>query len=915
MTDETLPSEIQEKIRLLEDKEGVAPWKKWGPYLSERQWGTVREDYSQNGDAWNYFTHDQARSRAYRWGEDGIAGISDNTQHLCFSVALWNGKDPILKERLFGLTNQEGNHGEDVKEYYFYLDSTPTHSYMKYLYKYPQNAYPYMDLIDGNRRRGKLEPEYELLDTGVFSEHKYFDIFVEYAKESAEDIYIKISVFNRGPEDALLELLPTLWFRNTWSWSNGGPKPAMRALSKDKHCGVHTLHHETNFAEQTKDHFFYCDRTVQLLFTENETNKQKVFGQTNTGHYFKDGINEYIVNENRHAINPDKRGTKVAARYRLNVKAGECEVVKLRLGSKRTEHPFENFDTVFDTRMREADSFYDDLIPDNLKQENDKYDLMRQALSGMLWGKQFFHYDVDQWIKEHNINIWTMPSHLKVIRNQEWTHMYNNDIISMPDKWEYPWYASWDLAFHTLPLNLVDSDFTKDQLDLILRSSYIHPNGQIPAYEWNFSDVNPPVHAYATYQAYLFDKGKNNGVGDKDFLKYAFTTLLSNFTWWVNRKDPRGHGVFEGGFLGLDNISVFDRSSQLPTGGYLEQADGTGWMVFFSQQMLNIAIELAQYNSWYERFALKFFEHTVLIAASMDKPGKHRAELWDEEDGFFYDVLRYPDGHATRLKVRSIVGLLPMASVVVFENDVWDNLPGFKNKAFHFTHRQQEACKFIHLPFHQGYKGRRMLSVCNEKKLRRILSKLFDENEFLSDFGIRSLSKYHKDNPFVYNVNGHEYRVDYLPGESNSGMYGGNSNWRGPIWLPVNFMLIRALFNYFAYFGPDFLIEYPTGSGVQKNLCQVANDIIDRITNIFLKDKNGFRPVYGDLNTFQYDENWNQFHQFFEYFNGDTGSGLGASHQTGWTGLVSMLLYMRYYMNEEDWLAPSPAQTLANIST
>jgi len=915
MTDESLPSEIQEKIRLIEDKEGTAPWKRWGPYISERQWGTVREDYSQNGDAWNYFTHDQARSRAYRWGEDGIAGISDNLQNLCFSLALWNGKDPILKERLFGLTNSEGNHGEDAKEYYFYLDSTPTHSYMKYLYKYPQQAYPYADLIDGNRRRNKFEPEYELLDTGVFSEHKYFDIFVEYAKETAEDIFIKISVYNRGPEDALLELLPQLWFRNTWSWSNGGPKPSMKSLSKDKNCGVHTIHHETFFSEHTKDHYFYCDRTVQLLFCENETNKQRVFGQANTGHYFKDGINEYIVNEHRHAINPDKRGTKVAARYRLNVKAGQCEVVHLRLGTKRTDHPFENLDTVFNTRMREADAFYDDLIPDNLKEQKDKYQLMRQALSGMLWGKQFFHYDVDQWIKEHNINVWTLPSNQKVIRNQEWTHMFNNDIISMPDKWEYPWYASWDLAFHTLPLNLVDSDFTKEQLDLILRSSYIHPNGQIPAYEWNFSDVNPPVHAYATYQAYLFDKGRNNGVGDKDFLKYAFTTLLSNFTWWVNRKDPRGHGVFEGGFLGLDNISVFDRSSELPTGGYLEQADGTGWMVFFSQQMLNIAIELAQYNSWYERFALKFFEHTVLIAASMDKPGKHRAELWDEEDGFFYDVLRYPDGHATRLKVRSIVGLLPMASVVVFENDVWDNLPSFKSKAFHFTHRQQEACKFIHLPFHQGYKGRRMLSVCNEKKLRRILSRLFDENEFLSDFGIRSLSKYHKDNPFIYNVDGHEYRVDYLPGESNSGMYGGNSNWRGPIWLPVNFMLIRALFNYFAYFGPDFLIEYPTGSGVKKNLCQIANDIIDRITNIFLKDKSGFRPVYGDLNTFQYDENWNQFHQFFEYFNGDTGAGLGASHQTGWTGLVSMLLYMRYYMNEEDWLAPSPAQTLANIST
>ncbi len=915
MTDESLPSEIQEKIRLIEEKEGTSPWKRWGPYLSERQWGTVREDYSQNGDAWNYFTHDQARSRAYRWGEDGIAGISDNLQNLCFSLALWNGKDPILKERLFGLTNSEGNHGEDAKEYYFYLDSTPTHSYMKYLYKYTQQEYPYLNLIDGNRRRSKYEPEYELLDTGVFSEHKYFDIFVEYAKETAEDIFIKISVFNRGHEDALLELLPTLWFRNTWSWSDGGPKPSMRSLSKDKHCGVHTTHHETFFAEHTKDHYFYCDRTVQLLFCENETNKQKVFGQKNTGHYFKDGINDYIINENRHAINPDKRGTKVAARYRLNVKAGQCEVVHLRLGTKRTEHPFENLETVFDTRMREANAFYDDLIPDSLKQQKDKYELMRQALSGMLWGKQFFHYDVDQWIKEHNINVWTLPSNQKVIRNQEWTHMFNNDIISMPDKWEYPWYASWDLAFHTLPLNLVDSDFTKEQLDLILRSSYIHPNGQIPAYEWNFSDVNPPVHAYATYQAYLFDKGRNNGVGDKDFLKYAFTTLLSNFTWWVNRKDPRGHGVFEGGFLGLDNISVFDRSSELPTGGYLEQADGTGWMVFFSQQMLNIAIELAQYNSWYERFALKFFEHTVLIAASMDKPGKHRAELWDEEDGFFYDVLRYPDGHATRLKVRSIVGLLPMASVVVFENDVWDNLPSFKSKAFHFTHRQQEACKFIHLPFHQGYKGRRMLSVCNEKKLRRILSRLFDESEFLSDFGIRSLSKYHKDHPFIYNVNGHEYRVDYLPGESNSGMYGGNSNWRGPIWLPVNFMLIRALFNYFAYFGPDFLIEYPTGSGVKKNLCQIANDIIDRITNIFLKDKSGFRPVYGDSNTFQYDENWSEYHQFFEYFNGDTGAGLGASHQTGWTGLVSMLLYMRYYMKEEDWLAPSPAQTLANIST
>ncbi len=915
MTDESLPSEIQEKIRLIEEKEGTSPWKRWGPYLSERQWGTVREDYSQNGDAWNYFTHDQARSRAYRWGEDGIAGISDNLQNLCFSLALWNGKDPILKERLFGLTNSEGNHGEDAKEYYFYLDSTPTHSYMKYLYKYTQQEYPYVNLIDGNRRRSKYEPEYELLDTGVFSEHKYFDIFVEYAKETAEDIFIKISVYNRGHEDALLELLPTLWFRNTWSWSDGGPKPSMRSLSKDKHCGVHTTHHETFFAEHTKDHYFYCDRTVQLLFCENETNKQKVFGQKNTGHYFKDGINDYIINENRHAINPDKRGTKVAARYRLNVKAGQCEVVHLRLGTKRTEHPFENLETVFDTRIREANAFYDDLIPDSLKQQKDKYELMRQALSGMLWGKQFFHYDVDQWIKEHNINVWTLPSNQKVIRNQEWTHMFNNDIISMPDKWEYPWYASWDLAFHTLPLNLVDSDFTKEQLDLILRSSYIHPNGQIPAYEWNFSDVNPPVHAYATYQAYLFDKGRNNGVGDKDFLKYAFTTLLSNFTWWVNRKDPRGHGVFEGGFLGLDNISVFDRSSELPTGGYLEQADGTGWMVFFSQQMLNIAIELAQYNSWYERFALKFFEHTVLIAASMDKPGKHRAELWDEEDGFFYDVLRYPDGHATRLKVRSIVGLLPMASVVVFENDVWDNLPSFKSKAFHFTHRQQEACKFIHLPFHQGYKGRRMLSVCNEKKLRRILSRLFDESEFLSDFGIRSLSKYHKDHPFIYNVNGHEYRVDYLPGESNSGMYGGNSNWRGPIWLPVNFMLIRALFNYFAYFGPDFLIEYPTGSGVKKNLCQIANDIIDRITNIFLKDKSGFRPVYGDSNTFQYDENWSEYHQFFEYFNGDTGAGLGASHQTGWTGLVSMLLYMRYYMNEEDWLAPSPAQTLANIST
>ncbi|MBX9671388.1 MAG: hypothetical protein K2X93_27615 [Candidatus Obscuribacterales bacterium] len=903
-----------EKNRLQQARDNKLQWKRWGPYLSERQWGTVREDYSTDGDAWQHFTHDQSRSRAYRWGEDGIGGISDDHQLLCFSLAMWNGNDPILKERLFGLTNSEGNHGEDGKEYYFYIDSTPTHSYMKYLYKYPQRAFPYEQLIAGNRGRSREELEYELLDTGVFDDDRYFDVFAEYAKEGPDDLLIKITAFNRGPETADIELLPTLLFRNTWTWQEGATKPIMQALHVKGHSAAVARHTDDTYLDQLPEYYIYFDNEVPLLFTENETNNQRLFGGENSSPYVKDGINNFVVNKQLDAVNPAKVGTKLSAHYKLSIAAGDSKSICIRLGVKKSDEPMKYFDTIMDSRRAEADEFYQEITPPELQKNKEKASVMRSALGGMLWSKQYFYYDVDQWLREHNAG--PLAGHQgTTVRNRAWFHMYNNDIISMPDKWEYPWFAAWDLAFHIIPLNMIDPDFGKSQLAMMLKSSYLHPNGQIPAYEWNFSDVNPPVHAFATFWAYLFDKAQNNGVGDRDFLKYAFSKLLVNFTWWINRKDPSGHNVFEGGFLGLDNIGVFDRSHSLPTGGQLEQADGTAWMVFFSQQMLNIAVELAQENPLYERFALKFFEHTIWIASAMDRPGLHRDELWDEEDGFFYDVLRLPNGQATRLKVRSLVGLLPLCSVVVFEEDMWEKLTGFTTKAMKFANRQKDVCENIHLPNKPGHLGRRMLSVCNEHKLRQILKHMFDENEFLSPYGIRSLSRYHADHPFVINCDGTEFRVDYVPAESTTGMFGGNSNWRGPIWIPINFLLIRSLLNYYSYYGNDFTIEYPTGSGIQRNLFEISQDLIGRLVNMFLRDDDGHRPIYGGSQKFQTDPHWKDLNLYYEYFHGDNGAGLGASHQTGWTGIVAKLIYLQYVMTEETWLSPSPLRELARMST
>lgn len=907
-------SEIPEKTRLDFARDHIEPWKKWGPYLSERQWGTVREDYSENGDAWNYFTHDQSRSRAYRWGEDGLGGISDDHQFLCFAVAMWNGHCPIVKERLFGLTNREGNHGEDVKEYYFYLDSTPTHSYMRYLYKYPQRPFPYDDLVRQNAARGKHDLEYELIDSGVFDDDRYYDVFVEYAKKSAEDIHIKITVCNRGPDLATIDLLPTLWFRNTWSWTDGTSKPVLKDGSKKGFSAVYACSTDSSVQEMIHQYHLYCDREVPLLFTENETNNFKIFGTPNNSPYCKDGINEYIVHGRKDAVNADLEGTKVSAHYKLTIPAGASETIKLRLRASAIEQPMQDFDLTFKERMEEADEFYDELAKPELMPDPERRRVFRQALSGMLWSKQYFFYDVAQWLREHEVSPWAGSTERSKVRNSQWFHMYNDDIISMPDKWEYPWYAAWDLAFHMLPLNLVDSDFAKAQLDLMLRNAYQHPNGQIPAYEWNFGDVNPPVHAFATFHAYMYDRARKDGKGDIDFLRYAFSKLLVNFTWWVNRKDPRGQNVFDGGFLGLDNIGVFDRSAALPMGGQLEQADGTAWMVFFSQQMLNIAIELAQEDPLYEEFAMKFFKHTLYISAAMDRLGEHKDELWDEKDGFFYDVLRLPNGKAKRLRVRSLVGLLPLCSVVVFDDETLNRIPTFQKTAHRFAERHRELCANMHLPNFMGHTGRHMISVCDEPKLRLIFNRLFDEKEFLSDYGIRSLSREHLDNPFVFLYGEEEFRVQYVPGESDTGMFGGNSNWRGPIWFPMNMLIIRALLNYYSYYGKEFTVEYPTGSGKQMHLFDICMDIIDRLCNIFLTNEDGRRAVYGGTEKFQNDPHWKDLTLFYEYFHGDNGAGLGASHQTGWTGLVGQLLWLRAMMTEDTWLHAAPMREIARIA-
>jgi hypothetical protein len=888
-------SQNPESTRLEEAREAKAPWRKWGPYLSERQWGTVREDYSSDGNAWNYFSHDQARSRAYHWGEDGLAGISDDNQFLCFSIALWNGKDPILKERLFGLTNSEGNHGEDVKEYYFYLDSTPTHSYMKYLYKYPQAAYPYADLVETNKHRNRGDLEYELIDTGIFNDNRYFDVFVEYAKQSPEDLLIQISVSNRGPDPAAIHVLPTLWLRNTWTWWPGTPKPELRQVSGKKGTQVVAVSHA-----ELGERFLYCEGDVPLLFTENETNNQRLFGAPNASRFVKDGIDNYVVRGSHDTINPEKKGTKSAAHYELNVGPGKTATICLRLSNlppAAIGDPFKDFATILQTRQREADEFYKSITPERISQ--DEALVMRQALAGMLWSKQFFFFDLDKWLDEHGAD--PMKPGARQVRNSDWFHMVNRHIISMPDKWEYPWYAAWDLAFHTMALSTVDPDFAKDQLDLMLRTFFLHPTGQIPAYEWNFSDVNPPVHAWASIFLYRTEHALR-GKGDLAFLERSFSKLMLNFSWWVNRKDRFGNNLFEGGFLGLDNIGVFDRSAPLPTGGTLEQADGTAWVALFSQNMLEIAVELAAYNHVYEDIAVKFSEHFLWIARALNQAGNEG--MWDDEDGFYYDVLRLPDGSMRRLKVRSMVGLLPLCATTIIEPWQRERVPNVVKILGERLQQMPELRNSIHPtgPGHLGYAERGIAALVNPDRLRRILARMLDENEFFSPYGIRALSRYHNDDPYIVDVGGQEFRVNYLPAESDSGMFGGNSNWRGPVWTPVNALLIRALMSFYLYYGDNFKIECPTGSGKMMNLFQVAREIANRLTRIFLRDQSGRRPVYGGTEKFQTDPYWRDHILFYEYFHGDNGAGLGASHQTGWTGLVAKLIEIFGRIDEQQYL-------------
>lgn len=866
------------EIERLAEVEKKNPWKWWGPYLSERQWGTVREDYSEDGEAWEYFVHDQARSRAYRWGEDGIGGVSDHKQILCFAWAFWNEKDPIIKERLFGLTNREGNHGEDVKECYYYLDNTPTHAYMKYLYKYPQTAYPYLDLIERNKTRDLNEGEYELLDTGIFKDDRYFDIVMEYAKGSPEDLLFKVTVYNRGPEAAHLHLLPTLWFRNTWAYKEGVALPHLKQSAE----GVVSAH-----CEALGDRYWYCEGAEEILFTENETNNQRLFGTANRVPYVKDGINDYIVDGKTLAVNPAKEGTKAAAHYRVEIPSGSSHEIRLRLSDKVLKDPCgDDFVRIFEQRKQEADDFY---APLTSKLNEDEARILRQALAGMLWSKQYYLFEVNKWLGEHNANPFDVNS--RPNRNKEWFHMINDHVISVPDKWEYPWYAAWDLAFHTLTYTLVDLAFAKEQLLLILKEIYQHPSGQIPAYEWNFGDVNPPVHAWSSLYVNNFSKAIC-GHSDVDFLKRAYSKLLINFTWWVNRKDRMGKNIFEGGFLGLDNIGVFDRSAPLPSGGYLEQADGTAWMALFCQNMLELSMELAKDDPSYEELTLKFAEHFLWIATAVNRVGEEG--MWDEEDGFYYDILRCPDGGATRLKVRSLVGLLPLCASTVLEPWQRENVPKAMKHLRERAKQMPELLNNIHATGegHLGHGDRGIIALVNQEKLKRILTVMLDEKEFLSPYGIRSLSRYHLDHPYVFHLEGKEYVVKYLPGESDSGMFGGNSNWRGPIWMPVNILIIRSLLNYYLYYGDNFKIECPTGSGNFMNLFEVCHEISIRLKSLFERNSEGKRPVFGDNVIMQDDPHWRDHILFYEYFDGDNGKGLGASHQTGWTGLIANTLVL-----------------------
>ena len=870
-----------EALRLEEDTRRKKNWKRWGPYLSERAWGTVREDYSAYGTAWDYLPHDHARSKAYRWNEDGLGGICDRQQFICFALSLWNGRDPILKERLFGLTGSEGNHGEDVKEYYFYLDSTPTHSYMKFLYKYPQAEFPYARLVEENHRRGRSTSEFELLDTGVFNDNRYFDVMIEYAKAAPEDIQVRIHVSNRGPEAATVHLLPTLWFRNTWAGGLDARRPRLRALDGT------TIKLSHQYYDQR---WLYCDGSPELLFTENETNLQRLYGVENQTPYVKDGFNDYIVHGQRNAVNPQQIGTKAAAHYFLTVGAGETVTVQLRFTDKERSSPEAafgaDFDHTFAVRQREADEFYTTVTPEGLSP--DARNVMRQSLAGMLWSKQYYHYDVNRWLAGDPQEP-LPPAEREHGRNHEWTHLYNADVISMPDKWEYPWYAAWDLAFHCIPLALVDSQFAKEQLILLLREWYMHPNGQLPAYEWAFGDVNPPVHAWAAWRVYKIEE-KRRGVADRKFLERVFHKLLLNFTWWVNRKDAEGRNVFQGGFLGLDNIGVFDRSAPLPTGGHIEQSDATSWMGMYCLNMLTIALELAREDSAYEDVASKFFEHFVYICRAMNNLGGEGIELWNREDGFFYDVLHLENGQRFPLKVRSMVGLIPLFAVETLESDIIDKLPGFKRRLQWFVENRPELSEHLETQTTPEETVRRFLSLVNRDRLRQVLRYMLDETEFLSPHGIRALSRVHHEHPYTLHVNGAEHRVDYEPAESSTGLFGGNSNWRGPVWFPVNYLLIESLQKFAYYLGDSYTVECPTGSGQMLTLAEVAAELSRRLSRIFLRDDEGRRPVYGGTETFQHDPHWRDLILFYEYFHGDNGAGIGASHQTGWTGLVAKLL-------------------------
>ena len=900
--DQPAPRASAELARLTSGREWNSPWRLWGPYLSERQWGTVREDYSPNGDAWNYFTHDQARSRAYHWGEDGLAGFSDIKQRLCFALALWNGKDPILKERLFGLSNSEGNHGEDVKEYYFYLDSTPTHSYMKWLYKYPQRAFPYDDLVNTNAKRSRTEPEYELIHTGVFDDDRYFDVTVEYAKSSPEECFVLITVANRGPDAATIHLLPSLWFRNTWNWWPGTDKPRLAAAKDTSGASVVAAAHP-----ELGERWLYCDGAPPLLFTENDTNGERVFNTPSAGPYVKDAFHAYLVHGQANAVNPANVGTKAAAHYRLEVGAKQSVTVRLLLtDTPSPSEPFAVFDKTLEARRAEADEFYRTCTPASA--DADTANVMRQAFGGLFWTKQYYFFDINMWLREHGVKPFDEPDGG---RNRHWFHMFNDDVISMPDKWEYPWYAAWDLAFHTVAFAAVDPDFAKHQLNLMLKARYIHTNGQLPAYEWNFGDVNPPVHAWATVFQYRIEQAQR-GAGDVEFLKRSFGKLLMNFTWWVNRKDRYGKSVFEGGFLGLDNIGVFDRSSELPTGGHLEQADGTAWMAMFCLNMLEMAVEIAAHDPTYDDLAYKFSEHFLWIGAALNKPGDDG--MWDEEDGFYYDVLQLPDGSATRLKVRSLVGLLPLCATTVIEPWQRDRVSAV-GRALKMRFGQiPELRDGVHPGgMEQNRDGRSIAAVVNPGRLRRILARVLDENEFFGPYGIRSISKFHEAHPYVFHAGGKSYEVGYQPAESDSGMFGGNSNWRGPVWFPVNILLVRALLQFHAYHGDDFRVECPTGSGRMMNLLEVAKELSDRLQRTFLRDGSGRRPVFGGTEKFQQDEHWRDCIPFHEYFHGDNGAGIGASHQTGWTALTAVLAQILGTVHDGAVLSPDVATRVAQF--